>query len=134
MRTLAEMAHISRPHAYVRIERLQEAGIIDGFTTRIAYDKAGFATSAFIALSIRQDSWKPLAESLRTLPFVDHFTLLGGDVDVLVLVRAPDNLALRHVVLEQFQGLPGVQSTKTWLIVEEAKASEFSGHNLIPPL
>lgn len=119
MRALAEKAHISRAHAYVRIERLQEAGIIEGFTTRISHSKAGLGSSAFIALSIRQDSWRGISTQLRTLPFVEHFSLLGGDFDVLVLVRAPDNSALRHVVLERLQSLEGVQSTKTWLIFEE---------------
>lgn len=84
MRALAEKAHISRAHAYVRIERLQEAGIIEGFTTRISHSKAGLGSSAFIALSIRQDSWRGISTQLRTLPFVEHFSLLGGDFDVLV--------------------------------------------------
>ncbi|WP_067666778.1 Lrp/AsnC family transcriptional regulator [Nocardia miyunensis] len=120
MRALADKAHISRAHAYVRIERLQKAGIIDSYTTRIAHEKAGLGSSAFIALSIRQDSWRGIATQLRTLPFVEHYSLLGGDFDVLVLVRAPDNNALRHVVLERLQSLEGVQSTRTWLIFEEA--------------
>ena len=65
MRALAEKAHISRAHAYVRIERLQDAGIITGFTTRIAHEKAGLGSSAYVALSIRQHSWRGLATSLR---------------------------------------------------------------------
>lgn len=120
MRALAEKANISRAHAYVRIERLQNAGIIEGFTTRIAHERAGFGASAYIALSIRQDSWKGISSQLRALPFVEHFSLLGGDFDVLVLVRAPDNSALRNLVLDRLQSLEGVQSTKTWLIFEEA--------------
>jgi DNA-binding Lrp family transcriptional regulator len=120
MRELAEKAHISRAHAYVRVERLKEVGIIDGFTSRIAYDKAGLRSSAYVALSIKQDSWRGLATQLRTSPFVEHFSLLGGEFDVLVLVRVPDNSTLRDVVLEQLRGLEGVLSTKTWLIFEEA--------------
>ncbi|MFF1946311.1 Lrp/AsnC family transcriptional regulator [Rhodococcus qingshengii] len=120
IRALAEKAHISRAHTYVRIERLQDAGIIEGFTARISTEKAGLGSSAFIALSIRQDCWRDIATQLRTLPFVEHFSLLGADFDVLVVVRAPDNSALRHLVLERLQSLDGVQSTKTWLIFEEA--------------
>jgi len=119
MRALAEKAHISRAHAYVRIERLEGAGIITGFTTRIAHDKAGFGSSAYVALSIRQHSWRGLATALKSLAFVEHFSLLGGDFDVLVLVRVPDNRDLRHTVLEELQGLDGVLSTRTWLIFEE---------------
>lgn len=74
MRALAEKAHISRAHAYVRIERLEDAGIITGFTTRIAHEKAGLGSSAYVALSIRQHSWRGLAASLKALPFVEHFS------------------------------------------------------------
>lgn len=129
MRALAEKAHISRAHAYVRIERLEDAGIITGFTTRIAHEKAGLGSSAYVALSIRQHSWRGLAASLKALPFVEHFSLLGGDFDVLVLVRAPDNQELRHTVLEELQGLDGVLSTKTWLIFEEGNGP---GPNWLP--
>ena len=34
--------------------------------------------------------------------------LVGGDFDVILLVRAADNAALRHVVLDQLQEIPGV--------------------------
>lgn len=119
MRALAEKAHISRAHAYVRVERLRNAGVVEGFTTRINHTNAGLGASAFVALSIQQNSWRGVARVLRTLPFVEHFSLLGGDYDVLVLVRAPDNAGLRAMVLEQLQGLSGVQSTRTWLIFDE---------------
>ena len=120
VRALAASVPISRAHAYARLERLHNAGIIEGYAAQIDFDAAGLHSSAYVALSIRQDSWRGLADALRELPFVYHFSLLGGDYDVLVLVRAPTNAALRHVVLERLQSLDGVLSTKTWLIFDEA--------------
>ncbi len=120
VRALAESVHISRAHAYARLERLHDSGIIEGYTAQLDFDAAGLHSSAYVALSIRQDSWRGISDALRALPFVYHFSLLGGDYDVLVLVRAPTNVALRHVVLEQLQGIDGVLSSKTWLIFEEA--------------
>ncbi|NMO03554.1 Lrp/AsnC family transcriptional regulator [Gordonia sp. TBRC 11910] len=119
VRALAERTHISRAHAYVRIDRLLAEGIIRGFTARIDHEKAGLTTSALVAMSIRQDSWRGIAEALRELPFVDHFALLGGAFDVLVTVRVPDNRTLRHLVLERLQGIDGVRSTTTWMVFEE---------------
>ncbi|MGA9872484.1 MAG: Lrp/AsnC family transcriptional regulator [Rhodococcus sp. (in: high G+C Gram-positive bacteria)] len=121
MRVLADRVHISRAHAYTRVERLQEAGVIEHFTVQVDHTASGLTTSAFIALSIRQDSWRAVAGKLKQMPFVEHFSLLGGDFDVLVLVRAPDNETLRHVVLEGLQGVDGVRSTRTWLIFDEAR-------------
>ncbi len=120
MRTLADRVQISRAHAYARLERLKAQGVIRGFVARVAHDKAGLGTSAFVALAIKQASWRTISEQLAKLAYVDHFGLLGGDVDVLVLVRAPDNHALREIVLERLQALPGVESTKTWLIFDES--------------
>lgn len=121
MRVLADRVHISRAHAYTRVERLMDAGVVEQFTVRVDPTAAGLTTSAFIALSIRQDSWRSVAAELKTMSFVDHFSLLGGDFDVLVLVRTPDNETLRHVVLEGLQSLDGVRSTRTWLIFDEAR-------------
>ena len=42
-----------------------------------------------------------------------------GRMDAMLLVRAADNNALRQVVLEQLQALPGVLSTRTILIFED---------------
>jgi DNA-binding Lrp family transcriptional regulator len=52
--------------------------------------------------------------------------LVGGDFDILLLVRTPDNSTLRDVVLERLQALEGVRSTRTWLIFEELPGSVLS--------
>ncbi|CAM3139122.1 transcriptional regulator [Mycobacterium intermedium] len=119
MLALAQRAHVSRTHVYARVERLERMGVIEGFTARINLEKAGFATSALIALSIQQDSWRGLSQKLKTLRYVERFVLVGGDFDVLVVVRTPDNAALRDVVLEQIHSLAGVRASRTWLMFEE---------------
>jgi DNA-binding Lrp family transcriptional regulator len=119
MLALAQRAHVSRTHVYARIERLEQAGVIEGFTARINMEKAGFATSALIALTIQQDAWRGLSDKLKTLRYVERFTLGGGDFDVLVVVRTPDNATLRDVVLERIHSLAGIRSSRTWLVFEE---------------
>jgi DNA-binding Lrp family transcriptional regulator len=119
MMALAQRAHVSRTHVYARLERLENAGVIEGFTARINMEKAGFATSAVIALTIAQDSWRGLSEQLKTLRYVERFTLVGGDFDVLVVVRTPDNHTLRNVVLDRIHSLAGIRSSRTWLVFDE---------------
>ncbi|GAA1186811.1 Lrp/AsnC family transcriptional regulator [Mycolicibacterium alvei] len=119
MLALAQRAHVSRTHVYARIERLEKAGVIEGFTARINMEKAGLSTSALIALTILQDSWRGLSEQLKTLRYVERFTLVGGDFDVVVMVRTPDNQTLRDVVLERIHSMPGIRSSRTWLVFEE---------------
>ena len=119
IRALAEKVHISRANAYARIARLQERRAIRGFTARLDPVNVGLGTTAYINLTIDQSSWRTIAERLRAIPYIESFALVGGDYDVLALVRTPNNAHLRQVVLERISGIPGVRSTRTWLVFEE---------------
>jgi DNA-binding Lrp family transcriptional regulator len=120
VRALAEQVHISRANAYARIGRMVDDGTISGFTTRLNPAKVGLGTSAYVTVNIQQNAWRTVGERLRRIPYIEHFALVGGDYDVLALVRAPDNTVLREVVLEQIQSIPNVRSTRTWLVFEES--------------
>ncbi|KAB2350192.1 Lrp/AsnC family transcriptional regulator [Actinomadura rudentiformis] len=121
VRALAERVHISRANAYARLTRLMDDGVITGFTAELAPQKAGLGTSAYVSITIEQNSWRAVTARLQEIPYIEHFAMVGGDYDVLVLVRAPDNEALRHVVLERIQDIPGIRGTRTWLVFEEAR-------------
>lgn len=121
-RALAERVTISRANAYARFERLVADGVITGFTARVDPLKVGLTTSAYVAMTVRQNNWRDLQSALREIPEVRHMALVGGEFDVMLLVRAQDNNALRRVVLEQLQTIPGVLSTKTFLIFEDAES------------
>lgn len=122
VRALAVRLHLSRANAYARLGRLMRDGVITGFTARIDHEKAGLATTAYVSLSIAQDSWREVRDALMAVPFVEHIALVGAEFDVLALVRAPDNATLRDVVLEQLQAIPGVRSTRTWLVFADHTA------------
>jgi DNA-binding Lrp family transcriptional regulator len=94
-------------------------GVITGFAASIDPERVGLGTSAYVLLSIQQNTWRAVAADLESLPYVQHFALVGGDFDVLLLVRAPNNAELRRVVLEHIQDVEGVQSTRTWLVFDE---------------
>jgi DNA-binding Lrp family transcriptional regulator len=123
MRTLAERVHVSRTNAYARVERLLRDGVITGFRAQVAPELAGLGTSAYIALTIEQNTWREVSAELARIRYIEHAALLGGEHDVLALVRAPDNATLRDVVLGRVQSIAGVLSTRTWLVFEEFDGS-----------
>jgi DNA-binding Lrp family transcriptional regulator len=119
VRELAERIHLSRAQTYVRLDRLVGDGVITGFGAKLDPEAAGLATSAYVMVAIEQNSWREVAAQLQQIPYVEHLALVGGEFDVLVLVRAPDNASLRHVVLDRIQETRGVRSTRTALLFEE---------------
>lgn len=123
MRTLAERVSVSRSNVYARVERLVAEGVITGFTARIDPVRTGLGTAAYVLLTIEQHSWREVTAQLREVPYIEHLAFVGGDVDLVMLVRTPDNVTLRDVVLARIHALSGIRSTRTWLIFDEAAGS-----------
>ena len=124
MRSLAESLHISRANAYARVERLHSGGVIRGYRADIDPVSSGLGTSAYVTLTLRQAEWRRVRSQLQAIPGVVHIALVGGEFDVILLVRAQDNEDLRRVVLDEIQGMEGVLSTRTLLVFEEPRPHE----------
>ncbi|MFI5952755.1 Lrp/AsnC family transcriptional regulator [Cryptosporangium sp. NPDC051539] len=119
MRSLAERVHVSRANAYARVDRLREAGVIRGFRADVDPGALGLGTTAYVTLNLTQHHWRTLRARLQALPGVVHIGLVGGEFDVILLVRTRDNEELRRLVFEQIQNIEGVLTTRTLLVFEE---------------
>ena len=120
MRQLAEEVHISRANAYARVERLTRAQVITGYTALVDPVGRGLGTSAYLTMNVRQTDWRTIHSQIRALAGIEHIALVGGEFDVVMLVRAKDNSDLRRLVLDDIQSIPGVLSTRTLLVFEES--------------
>ncbi|GII64851.1 AsnC family transcriptional regulator [Sphaerisporangium krabiense] len=119
MRALAERVRVSRSNVYARVERLVEDGVITGFTARVDPARAGLGLTAYVLVTIDQNAWRSVSGMLCDVPYVQHVAFVGGDVDLIMLVRAPGTAALRDIVLARIHAVEGVRSTRTWLVFEE---------------
>jgi DNA-binding Lrp family transcriptional regulator len=120
VRDLAAQLHLSRANAYARVRRLQDSGVIRGFTTVVDPSLLGLGLPAYVHVRIKQNSWKRFKAHVLGLPEAVHVALVAGDFDVTMLVRTRDAEHLRSLVLEQIQSMPEVLGTQTVLIFEEA--------------
>lgn len=120
---LAQAAGISRANAYRRMDRLQDEGVITGFSATVDPAKIGLEVVVLILIGVQQRAWQDIASSLRAIDGVDYLAATTGEFDFLALVRLPDVRQLRDVVLEQLQSTPGVVSTRTVFVLEEYSAS-----------
>jgi len=121
VRDVAAQLHLSRANAYARVKRLQETGVIRGFTTVVDPAALGLGLPAYVHVRVKQNSWRRFQERVLALPEAVHVALVAGDFDVTMLVRCRDTEHLRTLVLEQIQAMPEVLSTQTVLVFEEAR-------------
>lgn len=121
VRDLAADLHLSRANAYARVKRLQDDGVITGFTVTVDHTKLGDGLSAYVHVRIKQNTWKRFRDKALALPEAVHLALVAGDFDGVLLVRARDAEHLRDLVLERVQSMPEVLGTQTVLVFEEAR-------------
>src|SRR5580704_3222371 len=132
MRALAARLHISRAGAYLRVQRLEEAGVITGYAAQVDPQRYGYGLSAYVHLKIAQPAWKELRTRLLAVAEVEHAALVSGDSDIVLLVRTRDIAALRELVLNSFQNMPEVLSTQTVLIFDELRSTRQSPSRSAP--
>ena len=119
MTAIADTVHISRAGVHSRIRRMTDGGVITGYSVRTDPVLLGQHASAYVTLAIEQASWQEVSARLRAIPEIEHMALVGGDFDVILLVRATDARDLRRIVLEDIQAIPFIRSTRTTLIFED---------------
>jgi DNA-binding Lrp family transcriptional regulator len=119
IREVAERARIGRATAYNRIQRLQDIGVIRGFTVVLDPRKVGAGLAAYVYIKIDQHAWRTVGHLVAQLPGVEHVSLVSGEFDLLVLVRVHDPSDLRDVILERLHAIEGVTATQTTFVLDE---------------
>jgi DNA-binding Lrp family transcriptional regulator len=113
--------NVSRATAYARLERLTAAGVITGFGAQVDPAKIGLPITALILVNVRQHSWPEARAELLELPGLEYLAFTSGGFDMVLLVRVPDVLSLRDVVLVRLHGSPHVRSTQTIFVLDEQR-------------
>ncbi len=119
MTELGKRVHLSRAHAYRRVDALKSAGVLRGISATIDADKAGLHVSALVLLQARQERFQELHDAVQAMPQVQYAAATAGDFDMIVLVRAESVRALRDLVLGPFALLDAVQSSRTLVVLDE---------------
>lgn len=131
--TLAQRAGVSRATAYSRLERLRQSGVVTGFRAVVDPAKVGLPITALILANVEQHSWQAARDELLQLPGLEYLAFTSGGFDMVLLVRVPDVVALRDVVLVRLHGSPHVRSTQTIFVLDESRLPFPAAPELTPP-
>lgn len=122
---LARSVHLSQTPCSERVRRLEREGFIDGFSARLNPKALGLHLLAFVEVRLDRtspDVFTRFKEGIRTINLVEECHMVAGGFDYLIKVRANDMAEYRRF-LEDLAGLPGVQTTHTFVVMEEVKTS-----------
>lgn len=121
---LARHAHLSPPATHDRVRRLQEDGVIQGFTVRLDPLMLDRALLIFVEVTLDRTStgiFEEFAAAVRRSPEIMECHMVAGGFDYLIKVRVRDMDAYRTFLGESLVRLPGIRQTHTYTVMEEVK-------------
>ncbi len=105
-----------------RVRKLEERGVIKGYTARLDARKVGLGLLAFIF--VRTDDFAGEEETavlLSEIPEVMEVHHIAGEDCFLVKVYSPDTETLGRLLREKIAAIKSVRSTRTTIVLQTSK-------------
>src|SRR5690606_33682715 len=108
--------HLSRTTVQSRIRRLERAGVIQGYTVRVAEDVEQDRLRAHILITVMTKQTTAVVRALHELPAVRSLHSVSGTHDLVAIVVAA-SVQDMDVLTDRIGALDGVERTTTSLIL-----------------
>ena len=101
MKELSQKVHLSSPATSARIEKLETAGIIEGYTIKVNQLKMGCAVHAMINVIMKSSHHEPYLSYINSqAPFVINNYKISGDSCYLLECKFPSNEVLDEFLVQ----------------------------------
>ncbi|SIQ25536.1 DNA-binding transcriptional regulator, Lrp family [Rhizobium sp. RU20A] len=121
---LAARAGISAPPCLRRVRKLEEEGIIEGYTALISAPALGYDLVAFCMVGLKHQSevnLKAFAARVQQWPIVREAWMINGDSDFLLRCTAQNLTVFQDFVIEELTADEHVDTVRTMLTIRQVK-------------
>ena len=102
-----------------RVQRLTESGVMQVVAVTDPM-QLGFYRQAMVGIRVSGDTTEVI-ERLARIPAVDYLVMTAGNFDILAEVVCEDDEHLIELLNKEIRGIPGVQSTETFVYLKLEK-------------
>jgi len=114
---VARRIDMSSATVHDRVNRMEEAGVIEGYHAAVDPKAVGYGVSAFVGLRVEQGREEDALERLREIGGVREIHLTTGEWDVMLKVVATDTDSLRELMFESVGEMDGFSRSQTMIIL-----------------
>ena len=123
---LARRVHLSPTPCLERVKRLEKHGFIMGYHSRLNPHKLSASLLAFVEIKLNhtsRDVFRDFKQAVKERREILECHLVSGDFDYLLKTRVADMAEYRELLGETLLMLPGVSSSRSYMVMEEVKES-----------
>lgn len=119
---LGSILGLSAPGAADRVRKLEEKGIIKGYSALINHEAVGLNLAALIAVYLdRPQHRQQFLARIQAMPEVLECHHIAGDEDYLLKVRCRNTRDLERIISDEIKAIDGVIKTRTTIILATVK-------------
>jgi len=124
---LAERSGMSAGTATRRLDRLERAGVIEGYQARINYRALGYEIEVSLRVTLDKtatNAFDAFIAAARDIPEIDEIQTFLGRVDVRLNVLARDMAHYQEIYRARILNLPHIADIEALMLVANVKNSE----------
>lgn len=118
---VAKQVFVSGGTVHVRMNKLEEAGIVEKTTLKLNYARLGYDITAFIGIFLqRSDLYDSVLEKLKGIREITNIHYTTGNYSMFVRIHCKDTNHLKEVLHDKIQRVEGIERTETMISLEES--------------
>ncbi len=121
---LARKVNLTATPCIERVKRLERQGYIRGYTALLDPELVDASLLVFVEIVLSHnspDAFRQFRDEARRLPEIMDCHLVSGNFDYLIKARVSDMKAYRELLGEKLLSLPGVNGSRSYVVMEEVK-------------
>lgn len=118
---IAERAGVSKPTVRKYIQRMEEEGVIVGYSADVDPKKLSGESIALVGIEVESDRYVEVTRALKRLNAVESLYTSSGDHMLMAEVRAPDGDALGETISEKVLSIDGITAAHPSFLQERLK-------------
>lgn len=123
---IADRLDLPRATVQERLKKMVESGVIRRFAAIPDYSKTGRQVMAYVFVAFSNEgglSQRKLAEEISKIPGVYEVSVISGEWDMLLKVRAGSVEEIGRLVVDRLRATKGIEKTETCVAFQTIKES-----------
>jgi Lrp/AsnC family transcriptional regulator for asnA, asnC and gidA len=118
---VAKKVNVSQGTVHVRMNKMEEAEIVEKNTLKINYAKLGYDITAFIGIYLEKSAlYDQVLTKLKEIPEITNIHYTTGNYSMFIKIHCKDTNHLKQVLHDKMQQVEGIDRTETMISLEES--------------
>ncbi|MBX2946740.1 MAG: Lrp/AsnC ligand binding domain-containing protein [Cyclobacteriaceae bacterium] len=118
---VAKKVFVSGGTVHVRMNKLEEAGIVEKTTLKVNYAKLGYDITAFLGIFLEKSAlYDRVLAKLKSIPEITNIHYTTGNYSMFCKIHCRDTNHLKEVLHDKIQQVDGIERTETMISLEES--------------